>query len=238
MPDILNKEIKSRIIEISYKRKLSHLGSCLTAVDMLVDIFDHKRKEDLFIMSAGHAGLALYAVLEHYYDYDALELFDKHGVHPMRDVEHGIMASSGSLGHGIGIAIGYALTNRKRRVYCYMTDGEMAEGSVYEAMNTARSLDLRNLELYINCNGWSAYKRVYNYHIADYLAIYPYLNKRLYKTVSEFPFLEGLDAHYYTMNEDDYKLAKQILWKDTTPKEDTSRMNYIRECGLMEIFIS
>src|SRR2546427_251920 len=61
-----NKDLKKRIIEISYKNKLSHIGSCLTAVDIIDEIYAIKKPNEKFILSSGHAGLALYCVIEKY----------------------------------------------------------------------------------------------------------------------------------------------------------------------------
>ena len=83
--------LKSRIFEISYKNKISHLSSNISSVDIIDEIFSIKKNEDIFILSNGHAGLALYVVLEKYYGINAEELYQKHGVHPHRDVENKII---------------------------------------------------------------------------------------------------------------------------------------------------
>src|SRR3990167_1530072 len=127
--NITNRNLKRRIIEISYEKGLSHLGSCLTAVDIIKEIYDIKKPYEKFVLSSGHAGLALYVVGEKYFrdavdtcvSHSAEYLFSKHGVHPNRD-RH-IDASSGSLGHGIGIAVGMALADRSKNVYCLISDG-------------------------------------------------------------------------------------------------------------------
>lgn len=186
-----NHDLKRRIIEISYPRKLSHLGSCLGMVDILEKIYSTKKPEDICILSAGHAGLALYVVLEKYGFGNAEELFDKHGVHPNRDVGHGIYCSAGSLGHGVGIALGMAVANPDKQVYCFSTDGEMAEGSIDEAMRYREEQEITNFKLYVNFNGFSAYKPVG-----------PHPRKG-----RELRFLNGLDAHYHVMTEEEYKEA-------------------------------
>lgn len=216
--EIINKSLKRRIIEISYRNKLSHLGSCLTAVGLINEIYGKKKDQDIFILSSGHAGLALYVVLEKYYQIDASMLFDKHGVHPNRDIENHIWASSGSLGHGLGIAVGAAISNKDRRVYCLISDGEFAEGSIYESLNIAKRLELRNLTVYINCNGFGAYSRIYEYQICTHTNLYSKLYINVRKTYFDLPFLDGQDAHYYTMNEDDYKLAMQIYAPTRKPE--------------------
>ena len=69
------------------------------------------------MLSSGHAGLALYVVLEHFYGIDAEHLLKTHGIHPERDLENFIDVSTGSLGLGITIATGIALSNPNINVY-------------------------------------------------------------------------------------------------------------------------
>ena len=114
--DKLNK----RILEISIKHKLSHLGSCFTTLPIIYEIYSKKRPEDKFVLSNGHAGLALYVVLEHFYNVDAEHLLETYGIHPERDIENFIDVSTGSLGLGITIATGMALANSNIKVYCIM----------------------------------------------------------------------------------------------------------------------
>lgn len=211
---VKNKELKRRIVDISYRHKLSHLGSCLTAVDIINDIYETMHPlqyktgwDERFVLSSGHAGLALYVVLEKFGWGDAEELFNTHGVHPNRDIAHGIYTSTGSLGQGLPIAVGMALANREKRVFCLVSDGEMAEGSINEARNVIRAEQVTNLKLYINNNGWAAYRKVGYYDLESAPD-----DVKIYQTNSnQFPFLKGLDAHYYTMKEEDYKQALKIL---------------------------
>ena len=70
---------------------------------------------------------------------------------------------------------------------------------------------MKNLKIHINCNGYGAYRRVYDYRIADIMGIYSSLDITIHRTKNEFPFLEGLDAHYKVMTSDDYKLACKLL---------------------------
>ena len=82
--------LEKRILEISYKHKLSHLGSCLTAVNIIDEIYKVKKPDEPFILSQGHAGVALYTILEKFEGKDAEELWKKHGTHPNRDLDDGI----------------------------------------------------------------------------------------------------------------------------------------------------
>src|SRR3990167_4169993 len=95
-----------RIIEISKKLGHNHIGSSLTALPIIEEIYRIKKPEEKFILSYGHAALALYVVL-HPDDDEAL---------PIKENLHADSSwcdcSTGSLGHGLGIAVGMALSNR------------------------------------------------------------------------------------------------------------------------------
>lgn len=201
---ITNAVLKKRILEISYRHKLSHLGSCLTAVDIIKEIYEQKRPEDRFVLSSGHAGLALYVVLEAYGGRNAEEIFNHHGVHPDRCRECGIDCSAGSLGHGLPIAVGMALSDRNKNVYALISDGECAEGSIWEAVRIKKETSLTNLKIYLNHNGYAAYRMTHPYDM-------PKVDWLVRTNVDYLPFLKGLDAHYYTMSEEDYKQALEIL---------------------------
>ena len=197
--------LKKRILEIAYKHKLSHLGSYLSAVGIIDEIYKSKNKEDIFILSSGHAALALYVVLEKYEDKNAEELFLKHGGHPHRDEDNGIYCSTGSLGLGITVAVGRALANKNRKVHVLISDGESAEGSVWEALRFIQENNLTNIEVYVNVNGYAAYDKVDVKYLVDRLkAFLPRINIR-YTNVNQYPFLRGLNAHYHVMSEEDYK---------------------------------
>ena len=198
-------DLKKRILEIAYKHKLSHLGSYLSASDIIDEIYENKDPDDIFILSSGHAALALYAALEKYEGKNAEELFLKHGGHPHRDEENGIYCSTGSLGLGITVAVGRALANKNRKVHVLISDGESAEGSVWEALRFIQENNLTNIEVYVNVNGYAAYDKVDTKYLVNRLeAFLPRINIR-YTSVNQYPFLRGLNAHYHVMSEEDYK---------------------------------
>lgn len=213
---ITNKDLKRRILDISFSNKLSHLGSCLTAVDIIEEIYQKKKPGEKFVLSAGHAGLALYVVLEKHFGHNAEELFLKHGVHPNRDPENHIDYSAGSLGHGIGGAVGMALADKSKNVYCLITDGELAEGSVWEALRVAEKYQATNLIVYANLNGWGAYDRIRTGQLELDLRRFPNLGeKTIWHTSVYHPlwpkWLMGQLAHYKVMTEEEYKQALEIL---------------------------
>ncbi|MDD5438729.1 MAG: thiamine pyrophosphate-dependent enzyme [Candidatus Omnitrophica bacterium] len=225
------KYLRRRILEISYKRRLSHLGSCLTAIDIIYAIYEAKKDNEKFILSNGHAGVALYAVLEKK-GLLASPVIDTLNIHPDRNPAIGIEVSSGSLGQGLPIALGMALADRSKNVYCSTSDGEFAEGSVWEALRIGIEQKINNLKIVINFNCWGAYcsislpsllKRIsgfgYNvlkvnghdlHSLGNALAQTPADQPAVIMAstcVEQFAFLKGQDAHYYTMTSDDYKSA-------------------------------
>lgn len=202
---IMMNKLERRVIDISYKHGLSHIGSCLTSVRIIDAMYQVKKKDDIFILSNGHAGLALYVVLEKFEDKDAEALYVKHGVHPNRDIDDGIYVSTGSLGHGIGIAVGMALSNRKRDVYVLTSDGELAEGSCWEALRIASENRLENLKIGINSNGWGAYGQIDSDWLDTRLQLfYPTL---MYRTnLFAWPaYLQGLEGHYHVLTKEEYE---------------------------------
>jgi len=120
-------KLQKRVVDISYNQNLGHLSSTLSAVDIIDDIYYKMSKDDLFILSSGHAALAWYVVLEKYKNLDAEMLFEKHGVHPHRNVDDGIEVSTGSLGMGITVAVGHALANPDRTVWCLLATASAAK---------------------------------------------------------------------------------------------------------------
>ena len=175
------------------------------AVHIIDKIFTVKKPSDPFILSAGHAGLALYVVLEKFDYGNAEKLWKKHGTHPNRDMEHGIWASTGSLGHGIGIAVGMAMADPKQNVYVLMSDGECAEGSVWEALRIASDNRLENLRITVYANGYSAYGKVDVDMLDTRLQMfYPTLVVRT--NIFALPdYLQGLDGHYAILTKEQYE---------------------------------
>ena len=204
------KELYKRLLDICYERQLHHLGSYFSALQIIEDIYSQKNEDDIFILSNGHAVVALYVVLEKYYGLDAVELHEKYGDHPKRNELDKLHCSTGSLGMGVTVAVGRALANPNRDVYCLLSDGECAEGSVWEALRFAYENKVTNLKLYVNANGWAAYDAV----DLDYLekrikAFHPDVN--YIRTTVEHFGLKGLHAHYTNLNEEQYKEALKSL---------------------------
>jgi len=186
--------IQDRILEISKKHKCSHLGGSLTSADIIADIYFEKKEDEPFILSCGHNSMALYCVLENFYGIDAEKLYLKHGTHLNRDLEDKIHCSSGSLGMGLSIALGMAMSNRERNVYCLISDGESYEGVIYEVANVIHKYKVTNLIIYCNWNGFAAYDAVGKDHIDRVKILFPAI--KVIKTNVEDYDLKGLQAHY------------------------------------------
>ena len=204
-------DLKKRLIEIAYKHKLGHLGSYLSALSIIDGIYQKMDKDDIFILSSGHASLALYVCLEKYRGQDAEALFLKHGGHPHWDEKAGIFCSTGSLGLGITIALGRAVANKNRKVWVLVSDGECAEGSVWEALKTIVEQDITNIEVHVNANGYAAYRNVDLVYLENRLKAFLPNIQIHYTSVEHFSFLKGLNAHYHIMKENDYQTALELL---------------------------
>jgi transketolase len=170
-------EIRGRIISNSHKTKMPHLGSCLSCVDMLVAIYFHSLKidpanpkapeRDRFILSKGHGAPALFQILakKGFYPEVMLESYGQDGgvfaEHPPTpDRLAGIEAATGSLGHGLPIGLGMALSARMQKqtydVIALLSDGECNEGSIWEAAMMAAAQKVGNLTVIIDFNKWQA----------------------------------------------------------------------------------
>ena len=149
-----------------------HIGSTMSLIEILRVLYDsvlsYRADEpdwparDRCVLSKGHGCLALYAVLadKGFFETAALTDFCRHhsflGGHPERGKVPGVEASTGALGHGLSLGVGMALAQRMRgraaRVFVIMGDGEINEGSVWEAAMSAAKHRLDNLVAIVDYN--------------------------------------------------------------------------------------
>lgn len=179
---------RRRILEISQQVTALHVApafSCLEMVDVIYHGLmrrDGAALQDGFVMSKGHGCLSQYVILE---DFGILSRTDldlyctpkgRLGAHPDYGTP-GIEASTGSLGHGMGIATGMAYADRvqgtDRRTYVVLSDGEMQEGSTWEGMMMAANLGLGNLTVFLDLNDFQGLGRTSETHPH----FYPVLDK-------------------------------------------------------------
>lgn len=166
------KDLRSTILEMVYHAGEGHIPSAFSILEILyvlyrdcltIDPEDAKNVDrDYFILSKGHAGAALYAVLSQFGFIDRESLFSyckpksPYGGHPDLNKVNGVEVCSGSLGHGVAMAAGIAMANkhygRRGKVVTLVGDGEMDEGSFWETVMLARNLDLSNFIVIADCN--------------------------------------------------------------------------------------
>lgn len=168
--------IRNQVIDIAVRNKAGHIAPSLSSVDMLValyyDVMAYRREDPLWdgrdrlVFSKAHGCYALYAILadlgvmpkdewSHFYT-------DKSSLSGCveRRPEYGLESACGSLGHGLPIAVGIAfgakLQRKKYSVFCIVGDGELQEGSTWEAIQFAVKHELHNLVIIIDSNGLQA----------------------------------------------------------------------------------
>lgn len=166
------RQVRRDILEMTHAAGSGHPGGSLSAVELMVGLYfaklrhDPRRPDwaerDRFILSKGHACPVLYAVLARagYFPPEELLTLRKFGSrlqgHPHRLKTPGVEVSSGSLGQGLSVANGIALGARLRstgvRAYCLMGDGELQEGSVWEAAMSAGHFGLDNVTAIVDYN--------------------------------------------------------------------------------------
>jgi transketolase len=167
------RAVRLRDLEIVHKAGLGHIGGEFSATDILVTLYfailrvDPANPEwpdrDRFVLSKGHAAAALYVTLGEagFFDPADLDTFmgplSRFNGHPDRTKVPGVETNTGPLGHGLPVAVGMALSARldrsDRRVFVLTGDGELQEGSNWEAAMTAGHRGLDNLTLIIDRNG-------------------------------------------------------------------------------------
>jgi transketolase len=224
--------LKRRIIDLSYSKQLSHIGSCLSCVDLIDAVYNFKKPGDKFVMDNGHAHLAHLVVMEKYGVIKNAEKNLKFGIHC--DRKAGCDVSTGSLGQGIAISLGLAVSDRSKSVFCMVSEGSSAEGSFWESLRLASELKLDNLKLIFNANGYNALAKVDTdlliprinsfgwavIKLDDKVTINHALELGVIKgiplcifcpTNNGLPILEGVQGHYKVLNQVEYEDAKKVL---------------------------
>jgi len=170
-----------------------HIGGDLSVADIFTALYQHglnvdpadiaMPSRDRFILSKGHAAVCMYITMaiRGFFDYDDIvstygQVDSAYGMHPCKVQLPGVECSTGSLGHGLAMAVGMAMSAKQRkqphRVFCLMGDGETCEGSVWEAALSASSYGLGNLIAIIDRN-----KQLMTTHSEDLIKMEPYADK-------------------------------------------------------------
>lgn len=200
-----NKQEVQRLEDVAYemRKKLLdlcvqyegavHIGGDLSMTDLLVGLFHHGMnvnpddirmpERDRFILSKGHGAVCMYIAmcLRGFFDYDEIvktygKLDSAYGMHPCRVQLPALECSSGSLGHGLPMAVGMAFAAKSKkqshRVFCMVGDGESCEGTIWEAAIAARSKELGNLVVVVDRN-----KQMMCSHTEEVTVLEPYADK-------------------------------------------------------------
>lgn len=166
------RALKKIILQTAYETHEGHIPSAFSILDILYVLYhsvlnvDPKNPQlndrDYLIVSKGHSAIGIYAILADcgFFEFDELKTFGKYksrlGGHPDFNKVPGIEASTGSLGHGLPIAVGMAMglgyRNDRQKVFCIVGDGELNEGSIWEALTLAGQHKLKNLTCVVDYN--------------------------------------------------------------------------------------
>lgn len=167
-------EHRINILKLMNSKGKIHIGGDMSCAEMMVTLFQHAMRidpqdpewpdRDRFILSKGHGGGAMYLVMAQAGYFNINEVFDTYkgyetrfGIHPCKAACHELDASSGSLGHGLsiscGLALGARMDSKDYRVFCVLGDGELDEGSNWEAAMLAAQQKLGNLIAIVDRNG-------------------------------------------------------------------------------------
>ncbi|VXC92901.1 Transketolase [Enterobacterales bacterium 8AC] len=168
----LAREIRVETLKALTGLGFGHYGGCMSIVETLAVLYGEVMRidpadpdwpeRDYFVLSKGHAGPALYSTLaiKGYFPLEQLNTLNQNGTrlpsHPDRLLTRGVDATTGSLGQGVSIAAGIALSHRlagrRNRVFSILGDGELNEGQCWEAFQFIAHHNLHNLTLFIDYN--------------------------------------------------------------------------------------
>jgi transketolase len=167
----LARRLRTHALRMTHRANASHIGSCLSMADILAVLYGAVLRvnpsrpdwaaRDRLVVSKGHAAAILYAALAEtgFLSIDELDTYSTNGSrlagHVTRTVP-GVEFSTGSLGHGLPVAAGMALealrANAPWRAFCILSDGELDEGSNWEAIQMAQHFRLSNLVAIVDYN--------------------------------------------------------------------------------------
>ena len=226
MDDFIGKalDIRRKVISYHFTTEQAHLGGSLSCVEILTVLYFHTLKTgDMFILSKGHAASTLYVVLNDLGKIPDSVLFELEE-HPTLNKDYGIEATTGSLGHGLSIALGMAIADREKISYVLMGDGECDEGQIWEAARLASELGIKNLTGIVDCNSWQGLKNT-NHKLLD---------KRFQAFGWETQRCEGHDCYKLAKAFKNYSDKPRIILADTIKGkgiesiEDTLKSHYIQ----------
>lgn len=252
--ELAGLKLQAAICRLSVLRMLrashhGHIGGAFSAMDIVTALYFYKMHidpknpamtdRDRFILSAGHKCLCQYAALAER-GYFPKEVLDTYGAldtkipgHPDMHKLPGVEANTGALGHGLSIAVGMALAQRldhqKSKVYVVMGDGELAEGSNWEAAAAAAHHSLDNLVVFVDFNGLQISGRVQDVMdmtpIADHFRAFGWAAKEIDGNSME-EIIEALDSLPLEMGKPTVIVARTIKAKGLSFGENDAAYHF------------
>lgn len=155
------KKARLKVLDMIYKGQSSHIGSNFSVIDILTVLFDKMKPEDQVVLSAGWKAAAFYYFLAKRGDFpeEWLDTYCQEGSKLIGLTEPGVpgvLFAGGSMQMGLPAAIGFALAKKMKgesgRVYCLMSDGELAGGMIWESSLIVRQHNLDNLVVFVDGN--------------------------------------------------------------------------------------
>ena len=175
MKNKASKEIRKKIIALSFFSNSAHLGSSLSCVEILVSIIDSFKSNCIneVIFSKGHASMAYYSTLEYFGLINSFSVnkYLKSGTdkwaHITKNKNNNLLKFSfGSLGYGVGIScglsLGYIFKNQNHKIFCVISDGELNEGSIWESLMFISHHNLKNIVILVDNNNIQSFGRTAN----------------------------------------------------------------------------
>ena len=244
----LAKKVRAHCLRMTHRGKSGHVGSMLSMAELLSVIYKRvlnvdpqnpdKPDRDRFVLSKGHGGGAVYAVLGEmgFFPMEWFQGYYRDAGKLMGHISHyvpGVEFSTGSLGHGLPVAVGMALTakvtGKSHRVICLMSDGDINEGSTWEALWFAAQHHLDNLTVVLDYNRVQALG-----HSKDVLDMEPLGDKLVashwaYKDVNGHD-IEAIDAALATLpfeaGKPSWLIGRTVKGKGVSWMEDTVSCHY------------
>ena len=194
-------QIRRDVLQASFESGACHLGSSLSCVDILGALFYGRMEpSDRFIFSKASGAATYYAILadKGFFPKEKLASYLHDYPECSKEVP-GVLHSVGSVGHGLAAAVGLALSDRTRKVYCLISDGECQEGVTYECALFARQHKLDNL--YVICDDNSLQACGATKDILDLETAFDFLQK----TLPHFENVKTIKGQGVSFAEGDYR---------------------------------
>lgn len=221
--EAIAKQTRKDILDVTEWAGGAHIGGALSMVEILIILYHkylnidpvnpEKADRDRFILSKGHGGVGFAPVLARkgYFDFDLLKTFNQFkspfGMHLDCAKVKGVDVSTGSLGHGLPMAVGLALGARLKkeswRTYCLLGDGECNEGTIWEAAMCASQFKITNMITIVDRN-----KLMIDGRTEEVMGLEPFVDKWtafgfIVKEVDGHSFQELSEAFDFAHNQDD-----------------------------------